>query len=939
MKMKTLRCMAIVPCLAMTVPVHSAVAHSAKNADEPSKFKTTVVEKLPVAKEEGISPDSIFLDEVVVAAQGGVMQRRRLSSKVEKVTSEELQGLPSGRIDQMLQNALPNVQISLTGGQPGTTSLFKSRGLSSAFSNSTPVIYVDGIRVDNLNTGSHTGYSHHGYSAEPYGLSDLPMGETAASGAIADVPMENIDHIEYLAGGAATTLYGSDAANGVILITTKKSGTGRVHTSVGMQLGIEEATSQFYHFKRTKELLNQTGFYQKYQLSLDGSSGNFGYNLGASMSHNAGSLVHNGNQNKKYDLRFGSKVNLTSGLEYQNSFGLTIESFNRRRNGNQGLYTGLWTTECSAATDLHYIAHDGTSRNFDADIDAMDEAEFGKLKKLVDKAEALQNNNESVKRFQTSHTVLYMPLRNLTLRAVLGVDYRTHGAKEIITNEYLIHTQVKPEGTADAGRVFNNDRKSFGLTLNFNGEHKLYHSHWLSNIATAGFQFFSADDRQVMYNGTNVSDGAKVMSGAGIINADEWLSHINSYGFYVQNNMGIMNRYYLDLGLRVDRNSAFGDNVGWQCYPKVGVSYMLSEEAFLQGLTQKGILNSLRLLANYGVAGSYPPAFEYQRTISITPFRGKQSAAFGKYGNPDLGPEKKHSIEAGLDASLFNHILSVGFTYYYARTKDAIFNVPTLPSSGETSHYLANVGEIENKGLEINVTVVPIYTQDWKVMLRSSFNTNHNKVLSTGGVLPFGIGGFSSRTIENAVQEGKPIGFLRGAKAIANPDGTYKETLQQQDLGSTLPTFYGNFSLMAGYKAWQMHVNGDFQTGAHVHSFDRQFRFRKGLKDPAIPETLLQGLDQGKVWLDFTNYFVEKADFLKIRNVGIDRTFAFGRDRSTKLLVSFNVYNPFAFTSSVVDPEASLSGARRQGAVATGGINYATFSNPRQYIFSFKFDF
>lgn len=941
MKIKALLCLGVVPAVALAIPTHNPVITDRAEVSTPATVQPAISAEVPtIAKEASPSiHDSIYLDEVVVAAQGASIQRRRLSTKVEKVTSEDMKGLPTARLDQMLQNALPNVQISLTGGQPGTTSLIKSRGLSSAFSNSTPVIYVDGVRVDNLNTGSHIGASHHGYSAEPYGLSDLPMGETAASSSISDIPMENIDHIEYLTGGAATTLYGSDAANGVILITTKKSGEGRFHASVGMQAGVEAATTQFYHFKRTKDLLNQTGFYQKYQLNMDGSNGRFGYSLGASMSHGAGSLIHNGNENRKYDLHFGSQINITPQLDYQNSFGLVVEDFKRRRNGNQGLYTALWTTECSAAADLRYTGADGALHNFNPDIDAMDAQEYGKFKALVDRAENLQDNNENVKRFQTSHTVIYKPMKNLAVRGVLGVDYRTNNFKEIITNEYLIHTQVKPEGTSDAGRIFNSDRNYFGLTLNLNAEYKLYHSDWLSNIATAGFQFFSTDDHQVMYNGTNVNDGARVMSGAGSINADEWLSHINSYGFYVQDNFGIRNRYYLDLGMRIDRNSAFGDNVGWQCYPKIGLSYVMSEEPFMMSLKEKGIVNNVRFLANYGVAGNYPPAFEYQRTISIVPFKGKQSATFGKYGNPDLGPEKKHSIEAGFDVSMFNHILGLGVTYYYARTKDALFSVPTLPSTGEVSHYLANIGEIENKGVEITLGITPVQTQDWNVRFLSSFNTNHNKVLSTGGLLPFGIGGFSARTIETAVQEGKPIGFLRGAKAIANENGTFKESLPLQDLGSTLPTFYGNFSLVAGYKKWQIHLNGDYQTGAHVHSFDRQFRFRKGLKDNAIPETMLQGLNQGKVWLDFTNYFVEKADFIKIRNIGIDHTFTLCKKRSTQLLVAFNVYNPLSFTSSVVDPEASLSGSRQQGAVATSGINYATFSNPRQFIFSIKLDF
>ena len=210
---------------------------------------------------ESVEADSQYvwnnnLNEIVVTGQGGAVEKRRLSSNITKLSAKELGKLPTARLDQMLQNALPNVQITLTSGQPGTTSMVKSRGLSSAYTNSTPVIYVDGIRVDNLNTGS----SLFNVMNNAYG--DI-NGQTAATSAVGDIPMENIDHIEYVPGGAATTLYGSDAANGVIQIFTKNHGEGRFSATVSTQLGWDVANSQYYHYSRTKELLHQTGFQQK----------------------------------------------------------------------------------------------------------------------------------------------------------------------------------------------------------------------------------------------------------------------------------------------------------------------------------------------------------------------------------------------------------------------------------------------------------------------------------------------------------------------------------------------------------------------------------------------------------------------------------------------------------------------------------------------------
>ncbi len=909
-------------------------------------FVCTVLFLLPIGikadKEKAIQTldtptDSSFtwnkdLDEVVVTGQGVAVSKRRLSSNITKLSSADLGSLPTGRIDQMLQNALPNVQITLTNGQPGTTSMIKSRGLSSAFTNSTPVIYVDGVRVDNLNTGS----SLFNVMNNAYGNIN---GQTAATSAIGDIPMENIDHIEYVPGGAATTLYGSDAANGVIQIFTKNHGSGSFHASVISQIGWDVANSQFYHFNRTKELLHQTGFQQKYGISFSGGTERMGYSFGASMSHNTGTIIHNGNEQKKYDIRFGTSIKMNSKLKYTNSFGYVADEFQRNRNGNQGYYTGLWFTEGSAAANFTYLTENGEQRNFPADIDKATPYEYAMMKSFVSQAEDMQDHKEQVKRFQTSQQLLFTPLANLTFHATLGLDYRYNTDKLVETNRYLIHTQMKPAGTADAGSVSNYDRNYYGITGELNGQWKFFKDELISNILTGGFQYFSSHDHQSFYKGLNVRDGARIMTGAGSIYADEWLSSLHNYGTYLQDNFGLLNRYYLDLGLRMDYNTAFGDQVGWQAYPKIGMSYIVSEEPWMQKLVDNKWVNSLKLMANYGVAGSYPPAFEYMRTVETSSYLDKQANTFGKIGNPNLGPEKKRSYEFGFQGDFFHNVLSLGFTYYYAITKDALFNVPTLPSSGQSSSYLANIGRIRNRGIEMYVGLNIVNTREWGLSCRTSINTNDNKVLSTGGLVPFAIGGFSSRTIITVVEEGKSVGFLRGTATILNADNTVKETLYNQDLGRTIPTVYGNFSLNARWRRLTFNLTGDYQTGAYIHSFDRQFRFAKGIKDDAVPDAALSGTTQAQSWLNFTNFFVEKADFVKIRNIGIDYVFQFPKYIIRELNLAFNVYNPFSWTSSSVDPEAVLSGARTQGAIATGGLNYSSYSLPRQYVFTAKVSF
>ena len=165
------------------------------------------------------------------------------------------------------------------------------------------------------------------------------------------------------------------------------------------------------------------------------------------------------------------------------------------------------------------------------------------------------------------------------------------------------------------------------------------------------------------------------------------------------------------------------------------------------------------------------------------------------------------------------------------------------------------------------------------------------------------------------------------------------ETLYNQDLGRTLPTLFGNFALSARWKKLNFTLMGDYQTGAYVHSFDRQFRFAKGIADDAIPAAALEGTTQAKSWLNFTDFFVEKADFLKIRNIGLDYAFKIPKLDDYNFSLALNIYNPLAWTKSSVDPEAVLSGARTQGAVATGGLSYSSYSLPRQFVLTAKMSF
>ncbi|MCS4238009.1 TonB-dependent receptor domain-containing protein [Myroides odoratus] len=857
-----------------------------------------------------LEEDNQMLSEIVVTGQGADVQKKRLANNVTVIKASELEKIPAQRVDQLLATKLPNAQINLTGGQAGSTSLIRSRGVNSAFLSSTPIIYVDGVRLDNNNTRASLGGSAQG----------------ASMSSIADIPMDNIEKIEFINGGAATTLYGSDAANGVIQIFTKKRGMPGTYVNVFTEMGVETPTTDFLYFDRTKDLLFENGFYQKYRLNLNGESDSgFGYNFSTSYQNSSGVQIHKQNENQKFDLSSGFHAKLSEDVTYESSFMYVHNAYKRNRNGNQGGYTGLWFAEDGASKI--------TGPGFKNRLNELTDEEFAVMKEFVNNAERLQDNNITVNRFTTSQQFKYNPLENLSFKLVGGLDYRIQDQENIETNEYL--TATKGQLIKDQGSIQKIQRKYLGLTVEFNGQHNINVGDF-SFITTVGGQLFRNSDNQTLIEGRNIRDGAYSISEAAIRTSDEYISEVLNYGFYLSENVGYKDKLFLDVGVRGDRNPSFGKNIGVQYYPKVGVSYMMSQESWFAN----PLVNTLRLRGSYGVAGNLPPAYANEKTVAFDGYLGEQATRFSQPGNDDLRPEKTHTWETGIDASFWNNRLTLSVGYYYSKTKDALFYVPPAPSSGYTKSQLYNIGEIENKGFEMNFALEVVQTQDWNVSLTGSVNTLKNKVLSTGGAPAFNINGFSSRTLQTVVEEGRPVGFIRGNYGVIGEDGTLKETIPQAYLGSTIPEVFGNIGLNLRYKNWSLFANANYQTGGYAANWDAQFRYNYGASDDFVPKEEID--KNGRTnWLNLTNRFVEKTDYLKIRTIGLSY---YLRPANPSLYQSitfgFTVANPFNFTASSFDPEATISGAAQgQGGASTGGIAYATYSAPRQFLGSIKINF
>lgn len=863
-------------------------------------FETTIDVQGETQLNIALEEDLIGLDEVIVTGQGGAeVQRKRLSTTVEVISAKKLESISVNRLDQVLQANLPNSQIRLTSGQPGTASLIRGRGINSALTSTTPVIYVDGVRVDNTN-GFALGIATGG----------------AQSSALGDIPIANIERIEVLKGGAATTLYGSDAANGVIQIFTKKGVQGATQFSFSSSIGATVGTTKYLKWQETADILFRPGMYQEYSLSGSGGTEDITYSFSGSMIDD--DSFRPNNDQTRHNLRATVNAQINPVVRYTGSIGFTSSEFERDYNAN---------TSFSTFGNLEGATY--------GDLSALSNEERNTLKNDLEDLQALVDINENVKRFQTSHQLNFNFMEGFTGKALIGLDSRASRQTDANTNQFLITGGFEPEGTIDQGTLEIFERDFLGITMEGNLQYRKDFGDF-SSITVIGGQLFRTDDRQISATATEVPDGSKTLNSGSDVSTEDFRRTVAQWGGYVNENFGFKERYYVEVGLRVDGNTAFGEEVGPQYYPKVGVSYSVSSEPFFRDNIPSNVISNLKLRANWGKAGNFPTPFSNQTLADIDPYLGVQTVEFGAPGDPELKPEKSTTIEIGGDIGFLNDRISFEATYFETVTEDALFNAPFARSTG-LSNSLRNIGEIENSGFELSSNFFILQARDYGLRVNASVNTLNNEVTSNGGTAPFAVGGFSF--LGSFVDVGKPIGYFRGNNPTFAADGSLESVEANADLGSPIPEYYGTLGLGANYKNFSLNVSADYQLGAEGINTDEVLRFFNGLSDDRIPEASM-----GESFFDLAGVWAEKTDYLKIRQISLDYSIPeeIYSGYARRIVIGFSATNPIGFVSSTFDPEVTGASIGTQGgntSVGVGGFGFGTESPPKIYLGRLRIDF
>ncbi|NIP58892.1 MAG: TonB-dependent receptor, partial [Gemmatimonadetes bacterium] len=391
----------------------------------------------------------------------------------------------------------------------------------------------------------------------------------------------------------------------------------------------------------------------------------------------------------------------------------------------------------------------------------------------------------------------YTPTSALDMKLTLGFDYAD---QENVMNAPFGGWWV-PLGERAARRYRVETR-----TIDFRTTYRAELGGVASSTST-GFEVFDEQFKDVFGLSTTFAGPHDPTLTSGAIRdvVENQFREVNA-GFFVQEQLGFADRYFLTAGVRVDGNSAFGDDFGLQAYPKLSASYVISDEAFWPDFFEM-----TKLRAAYGESGKAPGFFDAEKVWS--PVRAKEDEAGvtpENPGNPGLGPERSREIEAGIEASTLEGRVGVDFTYYYQRTSDALIPVTLDPTLGFQGSQLRNVGTLDNWGVEFALDTEPVRTRNISWSLGFILSTNKSEVKDLGGSPPI----FRGRSIW--VREGYPVASIFAEKVL-NPNEIAEPILAEDPD----PNFGNNVFLGPVFPETNYSVNTQLRLGDNLRISSR----------------------------------------------------------------------------------------------------------------------
>lgn len=858
---------------------------------------------------------AITLNEVVVTGTAGAVERRKLGTSVGSVNVSQVQELvPVASVGQALQARLPGVRSVGTAGGVGASRDLRIRGTSSFQLGQRPVIYIDGIRVDNKATewGAMGGATCCSFSGG------------AGEDRLSDLNPDDIDRVEVLKGAAAATLYGAEATNGVIQIFTKKGrGSSKPQFTFASNVGFNRHRANFatklnprfrgpdgFQALDANETLIENGLINSYDLSVQGGGEDVTYFVSGSYGFEDGSVKPN--WQKKGNVR----MNLTWLASEHWSFDLNTAF---AKNNILALQSGNnWTSLLGNAVL-------GNPKKATA------ERPYGEPWVSVPDVQAMEAFSNAV-RWTGSIAATFRPSERFMQKVTLGFDnVNDQKARHLPFGHYYTYLGTVGERNIGYRRATNATFDYLG-NLSFNARSSI-----TSDLSFGAQGYWETEALSMAIGRGYAGPGVTTVGGAANTYGDESFRETIKVGAFAQNRFSIKDKFFVTGGVRVDGHSAFGVNYGLQPFPKADVAYLLSEEGFLPEF-----ISNFKVRAAVGTSGLSPGAYDQFQTYNPTAVLGDVPGVTpANPGNPELAPEKTMEFEAGFDLGLFRDRLGVEFTTYRATTRDALLNVPLPPSEGFSQAQLRNVGKILNQGWEVAVTAAPIVGSGYRWTTQLNLDGSKNEVLDLGPTAVAGrLGNY---------RVGYPVIGVWGYKATAYDAQKIRHTRSDTTVywGPSLPTFNASFGNTFNLQRFTFYAQLSMEKGAWFGNGDRAFRIRQGAGDELHSTYDFSNSDEPVPTVktdSLVNYFTlvdayDQRDNVRLREVSVSYSLPdallgrLGLRRTTVTLAGQNLY--WWDDCNCADPNMTYEAGSSFGVTS----GFLAMPQPRRFLLSVRTSF
>ena len=897
--------------------------------------------------------DAENLDELVVVGYS-VQKKESLTGAMQVVSSEKLLDATSPTVENLLSGKVPGVQVTSGGGQPGQQGKVVIRGKSTVNGSTDPLWIVDGVIV-----GSDAGSLN---------------------------PMD-IESMSILKDAASTAIYGSQGANGVIVVTTKRGKSGKAQINASVKVGVnqlhlgnldmmtgEELYDYYDSFSNrdampayfTPELRNrnfdwwengtQLGIAQDYNISVSGGSDKIKTYTSIGVYDEDGAVK--GFDYTRYNLRFN--------VDYQATDWLTIKP-------------KVWASRSDIMDQQHDLGAI-TYVNFPWDSPYDENGELIQEYKPTTWVNSDATNYLYDLQWNFTKQTKYEFLGNfdfdikftdwLTFSSVNSFNYNSRKRKE--------YSDPRSQaGEADNGLLEDMTQTITRLYTNqmlrFN---KVWDKHSLNAILA--YEWNTYQRERLTQTASSFASGFEVANVAATPKAvdgimEEWA--VQSYLFNA--NYAYDNRYLASVSFRRDGASNFGDDAKYGNFFSISAGWNIHQEEFFQA---KDWVQQLKLRASYGSVGNRPNTYYSQYTLYNLSYsyNAQPGAALSQIANPDLTWEKTFTAGVGIDAILFDR-LTINLDYYNKKTTDLLYNVPLPGVIGVTGIY-RNVGAVKNNGFEASAAVDIIKTGDWYWNVSANIGLNRNKVTELYGgnteIITSNAGSSYYIYMDKIIKPGEDVDTWYGTEwagvdpATGDPlwyttnengervtTNSYSEASKHQVvLGKMSPDFYGGFSTSLSWKDIDLSAVFGYSVGGKIFNYDRTMYDSDGAYVNYNQMNLKDGWSRWEKPGDIATHprafysnntnssrgssrYLEDASYLRLRNLTIGYTFPFKIPQVQRVRVYFSGENLFVLSGfSGIDPElpAEVGSDYKAGSV---GVAISPYPQTRKFMFGLNVTF